>query len=262
MSSRVPDDELERTLAEVGRRLAYPSGANVSAAVRERIGAPGRAGLLEAFRRHRVLAPAFAVALLLVAIGLASPDVRGAAGEFLRLRGIDIFPVPSVPNVSPSAPVFGGQRMTLDEARRVVRFTLRVPGAPELGAPDDVYVDASGPSDRVTLVYRQRSGIPVSPAAGVSAVIVEFRGSLDDVLLGKATGPGTRIEAVTVNGGRGFWLEGEPHLFFYRDPAGNAQPDTLRLAGNTLVWEQDGLTIRLEAETTKEQALRIASSVR
>ena len=38
--------------------------------------------------------------------------------------------------------------------------------------------------------------------------------------------------------------------------------DTLRLAGNTLVWEQDGVTMRLEAQVTKEQALRIAGTFR
>jgi hypothetical protein len=181
----------------------------------------------------------------------------------LHLRGIDIFPVPSVASLAPSLPVVvPGERTTLDEARRRVRFAVRVPSAPELGAPDDVFVETAGTSDSVTLVYRVRAGIPVSAEAGVSAMVVELRGALDEILLGKATGPGTRVEAVTVAGGRGFWLEGTPHQFFYRDPAGNVRPETLRLAGNTLVWEQDGVTIRLEASVTKEQALQIAATFR
>src|SRR5437867_1441669 len=60
----------------------------------------------------------------------------------------------------------------------------------------------------------------------------------------------------------GFWLAGEPHQFFYRDPSGNFQADTLRLAGNTLLWEEGGITHRLEAQVSKDEALRIASSVR
>jgi hypothetical protein len=67
---------------------------------------------------------------------------------------------------------------------------------------------------------------------------------------------------VTVNGGRGFWLEGAPHQFFYRDPDGSVRPDTLRLAGNTLLWEQGGVTLRLEADLTRDQALRLASTFR
>ena len=35
-----------------------------------------------------------------------------------------------------------------------------------------------------------------------------------------------------------------------------------RLAANVLLWEQDGLTLRLEGAFSKEQALLIAESVR
>jgi hypothetical protein len=102
----------------------------------------------------------------------------------------------------------------------------------------------------------------VSPEAGVSALIVEFRGRIDEALFGKVTAGGTRIEEVTVNGGRGFWIEGEPHIFFYRDEAGNVWNETLRLAGNTLLWEQDGVTLRLEASLGRDNAMRIAAGFR
>ncbi len=114
----------------------------------------------------------------------------------------------------------------------------------------------------MTFVYRTRPGIPVSEQAGVSALFVAFRGTVDAQIFGKVIGPGTTLEHVTVNGGPGFWLAGEPHQFFYRDPSGNFVPETLRLAGNTLIWEQAGLTLRLEAPLDKATALRIASSVR
>jgi len=51
-------------------------------------------------------------------------------------------------------------------------------------------------------------------------------------------------------------------LFFYRDASGIIQTETLRLAGNTLIWEQDGVTFRLEAQVSREDALRIAASFR
>jgi hypothetical protein len=96
----------------------------------------------------------------------------------------------------------------------------------------------------------------------VSALVVEVRGTVDSVLLGKATGPGTRIVPVEVNGGPGFWLEGAPHLYFYRDPAGIVVQETLRLAGNTLVWVQNGVTVRLEAQVDQATALRLAATFR
>lgn len=261
MSERLRDDELETTLVEIGERLDYPRPTQLASAVRERLREPRP-------RRRFWTAPAFppafaTLALLLLVVAFASPGLRTTAREFLHLRGIDIFPVPSVASLAPSLPVtVPGDRTTLDDARRRVHFTLQVPTAPELGAPDDVFVETTATSESVTLVYRVRAGVPVSPEAGVSAMVVELRGALDEILLGKATGPGTRVEAVTVNGGRGFWLEGTPHQFFYRDPSGAVRPETLRLAGNTLVWEQDGLTIRLEAALTKDQALRLAATFR
>jgi hypothetical protein len=213
MDRRMPDDELEATLRDVGRRLAYPAPARMDAVVRERIraGRPQRGWSLRS-----AFAPALVTAaLLLVVVALASPDLRAAAGEFRHLRGIDIFRVQSVPSAQPSLPVaIPGERMTLEEARSKVRFSLRVPTAPELGVPDDVFVETTATGDHVTLVYRGRAGVPISHVPGVSVLVVELRGTLDEILLGKATGPDTRVEPVTVNGGRGFWLEGAPHQFF------------------------------------------------
>jgi hypothetical protein len=259
MTEPMRDEELETTLVDIGRRLRYPAASSLAAKVRARIDRPRT--LRERWSLPGV-APVFAtLALLLVAIALALPDARAAAGEFLRLRGIDIFPVPSSPVATGAAvPSFPGERTSLDDARRRARFPVTAPA--EFGAPDEVFIETTATSDRVTLVYRSRSGIPLSPSAGVSAIVVEFRGGLDEILLGKATGPETKVEPVTVGGGRGFWLEGAPHQFFYRDPNGAVQPETLRLAGNTLLWEQNGVTMRLEAQVARDQALRIASTFR
>lgn len=256
------DLELEATLQEIGERLDYPRPVAMAAAVRSRLREPRPRSGTQAPRF--AFAPAFVtIAILAIVVTLGSPDARAAAGEFLHLRGIDIFRVSAVPTALPPLRiVVAGLRTTLDDARRRVRFTLRAPTAAPLVAPDDVFVETTGTTDRVTLVYRERAGIPVSKEAGVSALVVELRGVVDEALLGKATGPGTRVEAVSVNGARGYWLEGAPHLFFYRDPAGNVRDETLRLAGNTLVWVQDGVTVRLEAHVSREDALRLAASFR
>jgi hypothetical protein len=252
------DEELERTLRDIGAHLDYPAPVAMASAVRARIHTPRRGGW------RLVFAPAaLTAALLLVLVGAVASDLPANAVDFLRVRGIDIFPVPSVPATLPPPKIaFEGQRMSLAEARSRARFAVRVPSAAELGTPDDVYLETVGTTDRVTFVYRQRPGIPVSENAGVSALVVELGGTIDVQLLGKGTGPDTPVEAVNVGVARGYWIEGAPHLFFYRDPQGNAVQETLRLAGNTLVWEQGGVTYRLEAQITKEQALRLATSFR
>lgn len=259
MTERMRDEDLERTLRDIGAHLDYPAPTAMANAVGARIRQPRRTV------RRFGLVPAFVTAaLLLFAVALLSPDARAAAGEFFHLRGIDIFPVPSVPATLPTPKIaFPGEHMTLAEARSRLRFSPLLPNAPELGQPDDVYLETVGASDRLSLVYRQRSGIPTSPEAGVAAVIVEVRGSIDEnLLLGKATAPGTTVMPVNVAGARGYWIEGAPHLFFYRDANGNAVQDTMRLASNTLVWERDGITLRLEAQVTREHALALAATFR
>ncbi len=67
---------------------------------------------------------------------------------------------------------------------------------------------------------------------------------------------------MSVNGRRGFWLEGAPHEFVFLDPQGNPFLETLRLARNTLLWEQGDLTLRIEGDVTKEEALAVARGMR
>jgi hypothetical protein len=253
------DDDLERTLRDIGAHLDYPAPTSMANAVTARLRRPRTR-----VRRFGLIPGFVTAALLLALVAVLSPDARAAAGEFFHLRGVDIFPVPSVPATLPTPKiVFPGEHMTLSEARTRLRFAPLIPSAAELGQPDDVYVESVGGSDRVSLVYRQRAGIPTSPQAGVAAVIVEARGTLDEnLLLGKATAAGTTVEPVTVSGARGYWIEGTPHLFFYRDANGNAVQDTMRLASNTLVWERDGITLRLEAQVSRDEAMKLAASSR
>jgi hypothetical protein len=72
---------------------------------------------------------------------------------------------------------------------------------------------------------------------------------------------GARVESVSVNGGPGYWIEGGEHFFFYRDADAEVVQDTLRLVGTALVWEQDGLTLRIEGASSLRDALRIAESL-
>ena len=65
-----------------------------------------------------------------------------------------------------------------------------------------------------------------------------------------------------VSGEPGFWISGAPHGFFLVCyDAGECRQERYRLAGNVLLWEQDGVTLRLESALTLEDALDIAESV-
>jgi anti-sigma factor RsiW len=150
-----------------------------------------------------------------------------------------------------------GTPVALDQATERFGVPVLLPTA--LGPPDGVYV-ATG---QVSLVFAARPSLPaVAQAGGVGLLLSEFRASVDaNMLVGKGLPPGTNLMDVQVNGGRGFWIEGAPHLFF-REPNGNMRDSPARLAGNTFLWEQGGLTLRIESALQRDAALRIAEQVR
>lgn len=276
---RMTDDQLALALSDLGTRIAWPPVPDVRTRVLARIDTPRRSDWWRAFWSPRyAFAPAIVtIALALLAVLVFSPQARATATDILRLRGVEIFrgPVPS-PTPSPSRspgsiqtptpfPSTGlGVLVSLDEAKARAGFAVVMPSDPALGAPDQVYLRATPSSTAVSFVYTQRPGIPTSPQAGVAAIVTEFSGgTVDEQFFGKVIDPSTTVEKTAVNGQPGFWIQGTPHFFFYR-PAGNpaaVEQETLRLAGNTLIWTQGDLLMRLEAQVDRATALRIAASV-
>jgi hypothetical protein len=262
------DAELERVLRDLGTRLDYPPIPALAVQVRSRLEreiAPP--ALREVLRPYRPLrrSVAFAVLGLLLVAGAAT------AARF-AVRGVEIRFRPTPPTVGPTqalptgeSPDLGrllslGERVTLSEARRAVSFPVRLPTLARPGRPDEVYVDDDPVGGRVTLLYRPRPGFPKATTTNVGLLITQFRATFDEEFIVKEAGPGTRVEQVSADGAPGYWIEGEPHTVLYVDENGSLFPDSVRLAGNTLLWERDGVTLRLEADISKEQALRIAAS--
>jgi hypothetical protein len=243
--------------------------------------------------RSRLAVATLALLLALAGLLALDPDTRTVLADRLGLRGVTISQVPFVPTATPTAspspsptnvstatvirtpvptstpiPVGErlqlGQRVTFADARAQLPFSIQTPSVSELSAPDEVYLGDQPIGGQVALVYYPRPGLPASHETGVGLLLTEFRGDLHTGFnpVGKAVGPETRVEQLTVNGGGGYWLEGQPHMFFYRDSAGEVQNETIRLAGNTLLWEAGNLTLRLEGALTRDAALRIARSIR
>ena len=244
--------ELELALVELGRHVELPPTPDLASRVRERLSA-------EEAPRLRVLAPyrsrlAIALAILVAVVGavLAVPQTRAAILEFFHLRGVTIQRVgelPTVPINEDFNKLFLGERMSLEEAQERADFEIVIPEA--LGDPDGVYFQDSPPGGMVSFVY----GTVEEPRA----LFTQFRATVKEVIF-KKVAVGTSIEPVRVEGGQGYFLSGEPHDFAYYDRAGNFRQELVRLAGTTLLWERGALTLRLEAEVSKADALKIARS--
>ena len=270
---RMDDTQLAAALADLGRHVDFPPVPDVRARVLSRISAPRRMPWWAALSGARYAPLLLTAAVVLIAVLAFSPQARSTAADILRLRGVEIFrgPLPS-PTPSPTrsagptpSPSLGlGQLVTLADARSRAGYAVLVPADAALGAPDEVYLRTTAASQQVSFVYRSRTGIPQSAQAGIAALVSEFaNATVQSGFFGKLVGPDTTIENLVVNGGNGFWIAGTPHGFFYQERgSSNVIDEPLRLAGNTLIWEQNGLILRLEAQVDRATALRIAASFR
>jgi len=210
---------------------------------------------------------AAAAALLIVATALAYTPSRDAIAEWINLH-INIHRVQNPPTPSPLPPGQLGSNLdlgtpqTLEGARGQVGWTIVMPSS--LGQPDAVYVKLppSGPSKgEVTLVYGKRPDIPVSGQTGVAVLVTEARGKVNEIYFQKMLGPESTLEQVSVKGHAGYWISGHPHTFVFTDADGNFHDESLRLATNTLIFDNNGTIVRIEGDMTKAQALQIASSM-
>jgi hypothetical protein len=247
--------ELERALVSLGRGLDLPDAPDVAPAVLARLEprpAPLRARLLVERRRSAV---AIAVAVL-AAIGatLAVPDARSALFRFLDIGGERIEFVDELPEVRPQPAeldldVTLGERVSLAEARRRADFALR-----ELDEePDRVYLGERGTvwflygsPDRVRLLVAQTPRLRVD----------------EEFILKKLVPAGTQVEPVSVAGTRGYFISGEPHVVYLVDETGQPVEESARLAEDVLIWEDGGISFRLEGDFSRDDAIELAESLR
>jgi hypothetical protein len=246
------DQELERRLRDLGDGLDVPTAPGLPHAVRRRIAGGVHRAARPAGRRRGVAAAAAAAVLVL----------GGAALANLLIPGVEIRRVPDAPTASAPGSVEElrlGRSVDLAEARRVVDLTVLVPQ--RLGRPDAVYVGRNPAGGRVTMVYEPTGSLPRDPNTGAGMLVTLFRGSTDAGFVRKRVGPATTIRNLEVEGDPGMWIEGAPHTVGYIDEAGELFHDSLRLAGNVLIWQEGSVTVRLESRLDLEPSLRVAESM-
>jgi hypothetical protein len=242
--------ELERQLTALGGALDWPGEPDLRARVRARVEEPLRP--LLPWRRTLVIA--FALLVVGVGVAFAVPPARSAILRWFGLEHVKVFRVDELPPTRRLQASDLGDRTTFAAAQRRAGFKLRrLPGR----APDAVYATpAPARGVRVTLVY--------GSVAKPRLLLSEFRGVGTAKFVTKYASGGTKIELVQIEGNPGLWFSGAPHAVLYFDPEYPrlVYTDVALLAGNTLVWEQDAVTFRIEGNLDKSEALSLAKSLR
>jgi hypothetical protein len=228
-------DDLEADLRDLGRRLDVPPTPELTSAVLHRLDAPAPHR-----RVPRLVTAAVAAVLALAAAMVVSPAVRAAVFDLLRIGGVELHQNEPAPTPTLETPLPGERDVTLAQARDAVDFTLRLPAG--LGEPDTVrMVD-----DRV-----------VSMSFG-DLRIDQFDGGLDPMF--EKFAAADDVHRVSVGDLPGIWVD-RPHVVLYADERGVLREEAARLAGSTLIWEDDGITYRVEGDLTQLEALAVAESL-
>jgi hypothetical protein len=256
---------LDGELYELGRWLDVPSeGEAVPAAVRARLeqggaAAPGTSGA----RRHgwtwRAAAVLAVVIALAAAVVAASPPVRAALLEVLRIGSVRVHEGPAPPSGQSSLPEQPGMdATTLAAARRSAAFRVLVPTG-RFADPDDVLAEPGPRRTYVALRYRPGPGRPPAGPSGVAVQIDEIAGDSTrflDKYLDRAA-----ARSVQVGDAPGVWIDG-PHELIVADRSGAVRFEPARLSARTLVWQRDGVTLRLEGDLSLPEAVAVATSMR
>jgi hypothetical protein len=205
-------------------------------------------------RRRLVLA---LVATVAVTATLAIPSARAAVTSFFDIGAVRVHEEP------PPGPIAGplvlGELTTLDAARS--RMPAVVPITRGFASPDEVWFD--GRTGGVTsLVYRARAGLPAARHTdGIGLLVQEFTGD-GTGFLNKYLGNGARAERVSVGRDNGVFVTGGDHFVAYEDATGAGHTEDGRLAGNALIFQREGLSIRIEGNLPLARMVAIGASLR
>ena len=216
--------DLARELTALAAHVDWPETPELRLALEPRRG-----------RRPIAAALAFAAVLALFA-ALAVPQSRGAILRFFHLGSATIVRVDKLPAAQERPLEVGlGAPVTRADAATLLKGTLLLPSAT---AP----------------LYRTGSAVSiVFSYKGAPVLLNEF--PYGSGFMKKLASGGTSIEPGGVEGVPSIWISGARHDFFFP----SASP---RLAGNVLIWEQNGTTYRLESRSLSHaDALALARSL-
>jgi hypothetical protein len=233
---------LEIRLQALGHELELPAEPDMATAVLDRL--EGR----RPFPWRRAAALAFALVVIAVAAAFAVPQARTAILRFFHIGGETIVRVETLPPAVERSEAAGlGSPLSRAKAEQTLGFRLLLP--PVHGkAPERVYLLG----DSLGTVFLRSHGHPV--------LLSEF-GSPGEIGLKKLTIDQTEVQWLRVGGRDAVWIRGT-HTLTYFDRELGFREQTIRIRANVLIWTRGNLTLRLEGELTRSQAISLARTIR
>jgi hypothetical protein len=270
------DMDFETQIRSIAARMEYPPTPDIAASVAARMRST-RPRL-----NRRIFARSLVLALVLLASLMLIPPVRAAVLDFIQIGIVRIFrtepaPVPTqlpstivpmtaspgktqsalspltaTPVTTSTTPISVLEQMagetTLTSAQKKAKYPILLPSYPaDLGEPDRVFtLNADGPMTILVWMDDQHPG-----QVKLSLHFIPEGSWAVDKFAPRA------IEETSVNGGPAVWAVG-PYPMLLRN--GDMQISRL-INGHVLIWEDGGVTYRLETDTSMQEAVKIAESL-
>jgi|SRR5215475_11271929 len=212
----------------------------------------------------RVLLAA-AIILIMAGVLAAVPDTRHAIASWFSFSGIKIHSEPGRSSLTPPttpAPLAAGRQVTLSAAQDAAADRIELPA--ELPAPTQTFLYRDGSALVVTLAYRSTPSLNPTPETGYALVVTEIFNA-GQPIFEKILFTGATAERVDIRGEPGVFIHG-PQEILNLDRAIH-DPDSVhevppRASANTLIWNDNTATYRLEGAFTRDAAVSLASSFR
>ncbi len=265
--------QFEEQLRTAARGLKYPRTPDVSRAVRFKL---TRSRLS---RTRVILRIGVVTIVILLALALAVPPVRAQLAGFFRIGVIRIFPfqpptatafaevpltatsarignnpfpttVTATPTTDNTPAALHGLAglTTLDQAQKLTGFRIQLPSYPkDLGKPDFVFYQNQ--IKMLVLAWLDHGN-----SQQIRLSLYEFLST--NIIVNKFEP--VIVKETTVKGTHAIWAEG-PYLV--QVTSGDYEMRSI-VTGHSLIWEQAGITYRLETDLTLEEAVKIVESLR
>lgn len=240
-------DGLDAALRDLADELAFPPTPDLRTVLAVRLSQPPRRSWLPSAWPRSLAVAVIALLLMAAAAGAAVLVLPG-----LRLTFVPTLPTPSLPADALATRLALGELVPLDTVEAGVPAML--------GEPDEVYASQAG--EVISLVYASGDDLPELAGSGIGLLVQQINGSLDRERIEKLMLEGVAsVTPMEVEGAEGFWIEGPPHLVYYRGPSGEERSEMTRLVDDTLVWQRGSVLYRIESGLGLEETRRMAESI-
>ena len=244
--------EVDALLRSAARAFSYPSTPALSGVVLPRLSSEeARTGWLDRVRWQYAVRPAMAMlAALAVVLGtlLAVPQSREALADFFGLSRVRVETVPPGPTPPALSPESFARPATAADAEAAVDFDLSYP------APDGARLEPAA-------VYLQGEAQDAPVVIFVYEAFDLYQTRLG--FFGKGGPDPSLIHEIEFGGRPALWIDEGGHIASFLDEQGRVVIESRRTVDRaTLLWEENGMTYRLETSLTQTEAVRVAESLR